>query len=89
MLKNGSSRTSTPTARYISLFRRWTNVQFVTVTTSDDHMASPQVFFENIVVAPTFNNNVRRQPMLREEQAPPLPRLLCLEMWLHSGDYLA
>ena len=36
MLKNGSSGTSTPTARYISLFRRWTNVQFVTVTTSDD-----------------------------------------------------
>ena len=23
-------------------------------TTSDDHMASPQVFFENIVVAPTI-----------------------------------
>ena len=32
----------------------------VTDTTSDDHMASPQVFFENIVVAPTFNKNVQR-----------------------------
>ena len=28
-------------------------MHFVTVTTSDDHMASLQVFFENIVVAPT------------------------------------
>ena len=33
-------------------------MHFVTVTTSDDHMASLQVFFENIVVAPTSEMDV-------------------------------
>ena len=34
-------------------FGQQTEVYFVTATSSDDHMASLQVFFENIVVAPT------------------------------------
>ena len=33
-------------------------MHFVTVTTSDDHMASLQVFFENIVVDPTSEMDV-------------------------------
>ena len=47
----GSSRTSTPTVRYKSLFRRWTNVQFVTVTTSDDQWSPLQMRYMSMLSA--------------------------------------
>ena len=56
----GSSRAPTPTGKMGVSFRRQTEGQFVTVTTSDDHMASLQVFFENIVVAPTMSRVVQQ-----------------------------
>ena len=54
MLRNKLHGRTVPT-NFIEIFRFATDgCATVTDTTSDDHMASLQVFFENIVVAPTI-----------------------------------